>query len=39
MRALVVGYGSIGVRHTRVLQKLGCDTAVLSNRDVDVLIN
>ena len=36
MRALVVGYGSIGVRHTRVLQKLGCDTAVLSNRDVDV---
>ena len=32
----MVGYGSIGVRHTRVLQNLGCDTAVLSNRDVDV---
>ena len=36
MKALVIGYGSIGARHARILsQRLGCDTAVLSGRDVD----
>lgn len=36
MKALVIGYGSIGARHARILsQRLGCDTAVLSSRDVD----
>ena len=32
----MIGYGSIGARHARILsQCLGCDTAVLSSRDVD----
>lgn len=35
MKALVVGYGSIGARHARVLGQLGCDTAVLSAREID----
>lgn len=36
MKALVIGYGSIGARHAKILsQSLGCDTAVLSGRDVD----
>lgn len=35
MHALVVGYGSIGARHARLLAALGCDTAVVSARDVD----
>ena len=35
MRALVVGYGSIGRRHARLLAELGCRTAVVSARDVD----
>lgn len=30
MRALVIGYGSIGARHTRLLEQLGCNTCVLS---------
>jgi predicted dehydrogenase len=34
-RALVVGYGSIGARHARVLSELGCSTAVVSSRAVD----
>lgn len=34
MKALVVGHGSIGARHARLLVELGCDTAVLSRRDV-----
>lgn len=36
MRAVVVGYGSIGARHARVLGALGCDVAVVSRREVDV---
>ncbi|MCC6915661.1 MAG: Gfo/Idh/MocA family oxidoreductase [Rhodospirillaceae bacterium] len=32
MRALVVGYGSIGQRHVQVLEELGCATAVVSRR-------
>lgn len=35
MKALVVGYGSIGVRHARLLQGLGLDVAVVSRRDVE----
>lgn len=35
MRALVVGYGSIGARHSRLLEELGCHTAVVSRREVD----
>lgn len=34
-RVLVVGYGSIGARHARLLGELGCDVAVVSARDVD----
>ncbi|MBO6948123.1 MAG: Gfo/Idh/MocA family oxidoreductase [Rhodospirillales bacterium] len=35
MKALVVGYGSIGMRHARVLAGLGAETAVVSRREVD----
>ena len=35
MKALVVGYGSIGSRHARILTELGCSTAVVSKRGVD----
>jgi predicted dehydrogenase len=35
MRALVVGYGSIGARHARLLTELGLRTAVVSKRAVD----
>lgn len=34
MKALVVGYGAAGQRHARLLQGLGCDTAVVSRRAV-----
>lgn len=34
-RALVVGFGSIGKRHARVLEELGVETAVVSRRIVD----
>jgi predicted dehydrogenase len=35
VRALVVGYGSIGERHARILAEEGCDVAVVSGREVD----
>jgi predicted dehydrogenase len=35
LKALVIGYGSIGARHARLLAELGCDTAVLSSRAVE----
>lgn len=35
-KIVVVGYGSIGARHVRILQELGHDVAVVSRRDVDV---
>lgn len=35
MKALVIGYGSIGARHARLLAELGCTTAVLSGRGVN----
>ena len=34
LRALVIGYGSIGQRHSRLLSELGCDVAVMSRRTV-----
>lgn len=33
MKAVVVGYGSIGSRHARILDQLGCQTGVVSARD------
>ena len=35
MKALVIGYGSIGQRHVKLLQDLGLETAVVSRRAVD----
>lgn len=35
-KALVVGYGSIGARHTRLLRELGCNTAILSRHAAGV---
>ncbi len=35
MKALVIGYGSIGQRHTRLLAKLGCQVAVMSRRSIN----
>jgi predicted dehydrogenase len=32
MKACVVGYGSIGTRHARILEQLGCDVAVVTRR-------
>lgn len=35
LKAVVIGYGSIGARHARLLTELGCNTAVVSRREVD----
>lgn len=35
MRVIVIGYGSIGQRHARLLKQLGCEVAVVSSRIVD----
>lgn len=35
MKALIVGYGSIGQRHSDVLKSLGHEVAVVSRRDID----
>ena len=34
LKALVIGYGSIGQRHARVLMELGCRVAVMSRRSI-----
>jgi predicted dehydrogenase len=34
-KALVIGYGSIGRRHARILAELGCEVAVVSRRPLD----
>ena len=34
LKALVIGYGSIGRRHARVLTELGCRVAVMSRRSI-----
>ena len=36
MRALVIGYGSIGIRHTEVLKSLGCIVSIVSKRKQSV---
>lgn len=38
MHVTVVGYGSIGARHARILTELGHRTSVVSGRDVDLPI-
>ena len=35
MKVLVVGYGSIGQRHARLLTELKCQVAIMSRRSVD----
>ena len=35
MKALIIGYGSIGSRHASVLKKLGCKVGVVSRRESD----
>lgn len=35
MKTLVIGYGSIGTRHVKLLKELGCRVAVVSRRDID----
>ena len=35
-RALIIGYGSAGKRHARVLDELGLGTAVVSRRPIDI---
>ena len=32
MRTLVIGFGSIGVRHSKILNELGCEVRVVSKR-------
>ena len=34
MKALIIGYGSVGSRHTRILARLGCEVAVVSSRNI-----
>ena len=35
IKALVIGYGSIGRRHVRILAELGCEVAVVSRRPLE----
>ncbi len=35
MNVIVIGYGSVGQRHVRLLNELGCKTAVVSRRQID----
>jgi predicted dehydrogenase len=35
LKALVVGYGSIGARHARLLRELNCSVSVVSRREID----
>ena len=35
MKTLIIGYGSIGSRHVKVLKKLGCEVRVVSRREID----
>jgi predicted dehydrogenase len=37
VKALIIGYGSIGQRHARLMADLNLDVAVVSRREVDVL--
>lgn len=35
MKSLVIGYGSIGSRHARILTDLGCEVTVVSKREIE----
>ena len=35
MKTLVIGYGSIGQRHARLLTEMGCQVAVMSRRSIN----
>ncbi|HEY2918566.1 MAG TPA: Gfo/Idh/MocA family oxidoreductase [Candidatus Binatia bacterium] len=35
MNVVVVGYGSIGSRHARLLSELGCDVSIVSAREIE----
>lgn len=35
MKILIIGYGSVGTRHARILGELGCQVAIVSRREVD----
>ena len=35
VRSLVIGHGSIGSRHARILKELGCELGVLSKRQIE----
>lgn len=34
MKVLVIGYGSIGSRHAKILESLGCSVAIVSSRPI-----
>jgi predicted dehydrogenase len=36
LKAVVVGYGSIGARHARILGGLGCQVAIATRREIDL---
>lgn len=36
MNVIVVGYGSIGKRHSRILKQLKCSVSIVSRRDIEV---
>lgn len=35
MKVIVIGFGSIGMRHARVLASLGCKVAIVSRRNIE----
>lgn len=37
-RALIIGYGSIGERHARLLEGMGCDIAVVSSQNLEQVL-
>lgn len=39
MKVLVIGYGSIGQRHVRLLIELGCKVAVVSRRPIEYFLS